>query len=86
MVQFIGVASPVAPPLIGPPRRPDAAPTLPCPADFDGNGRVDGADLTRLLSAWGSSDGWHDLAGDSTVGGADLTALLESWGRCDRSD
>jgi predicted dienelactone hydrolase len=47
-------------------------------ADLDGNGRVDGADLTLLLSAFGS-DGCIDLNGDGIVDGADLTLLLAVW-------
>ncbi len=86
MVQFLGIASPVEGPLIGPPRRPAAGAATPCPADFDGNGRVNGGDLTRLLGAWGTADGWHDLAGDQVVGPEDLANLLDAWGACDRFD
>lgn len=46
--------------------------------DLDGNGRVDGADLTLLLSAFGS-DGCVDLNGDNAVDGADLSMLLAAW-------
>ena len=42
-----------------------------CPADLDGNGTIDGGDLTMLLGAWGE------------LGGAtDLTTLLGMWGDC----
>lgn len=53
----------------------------PCPADLDGDGSVNGADLGQLLSAWGSS-GPGDLDGDGSVTGADLGQLLASWGNC----
>lgn len=53
-----------------------------CPGDFDGNGFVDGADLTRLLSEWGLSDTSVDLSGDGVISGADLTILLGRWGIC----
>ena len=52
-----------------------------CPGDLDGNGTVDGADLTILLGNWGGmSDG--DLDGNGSVDGADLTILLGNWGLC----
>jgi hypothetical protein len=47
------------------------------PADFNGDGAVDGADLGLLLSAWGTPDG--DLNGDGTTDGADLGLLLSAW-------
>ncbi|MCA9286730.1 MAG: DUF362 domain-containing protein [Phycisphaerales bacterium] len=54
-----------------------------CPADLDGNGAVDGADLGVLLGAWGPNPGHAaDLDLDCTVGGADLGALLGAWGSC----
>lgn len=46
--------------------------------DLDGNGTVDGADLTVLLGAWGSG-GPGDLNGDGVVDGADLAILLATW-------
>ncbi|MCA9285339.1 MAG: CRTAC1 family protein [Phycisphaerales bacterium] len=52
-----------------------------CPADLDGNGTVDGADLGALLAAWGGR-GAGDLDGSGTVDGADLGALLAAWGDC----
>ncbi|MSR43737.1 MAG: hypothetical protein EXS15_00020 [Phycisphaerales bacterium] len=53
---------------------------LPCPGDYDGNGARDGADLTTLLSAWGTPGG--DITGDGQSNGADLTTLLSGWGQC----
>lgn len=52
----------------------------PCPADIDGNGTVDGADLASLLGGWGSSS--PDLTGDGIVDGSDLATLLGAWGAC----
>jgi nitrous oxidase accessory protein NosD len=58
-------------------------PAEPCPADLDGNGTVDGADLGDLLSAWGQCGGCAaDIDGDGTVSGADLGAMLGDWGKC----
>jgi hypothetical protein len=48
------------------------------PADLDGNGVVNGADLAILLGQWGI-DGTADLDGSGAVDGADLAILLGSW-------
>jgi hypothetical protein len=52
------------------------------PSDLDGNGCVDGADLTILLAAWGSSDQTADLNDDGVVNGNDLSILLAAWKAC----
>lgn len=52
-----------------------------CPADLNCSGLVDGADLSELLSQWGSA-GRADLNGSGNVDGADLSALLAAWGAC----
>ena len=56
----------------------------PCPPDFNGDGRVDGADLPIVLSSWGRCPGAcpADIDGDGMVDGADLSAVLSSWGDC----
>jgi hypothetical protein len=55
----------------------------PCPADFDGNGLVDGADLVYVLGNWGPCvDCLEDINGDDTVNGADLVYVLATWGAC----
>lgn len=48
--------------------------------DVDGNGVVDGADLSELLGAWGTSDARANLDGAGIVEGADLSILLGDWG------
>ena len=48
------------------------------PADLNGDGVVDGADLGILLGAWGSA-GPGDLDGNGVVDGADLGILLGAW-------
>jgi hypothetical protein len=53
---------------------------LPCPADFNGDRVVAGADLGILLGGWGGPD--HDLNGDGIANGADLGLLLGAWGNC----
>jgi len=51
-----------------------------CPADFEGDGDVDTADLLYLLAAWGTPNG--DVDGDGDTDTADLLALLGAWGDC----
>ncbi|MCP4495734.1 MAG: hypothetical protein GY825_03030, partial [Phycisphaeraceae bacterium] len=53
-----------------------------CSADLDGNGIVDGGDLTDLLARWGESDPSADLDESGVVDGADLNTLLGAWGPC----
>lgn len=61
-----------------------------CPADLNGSGQVDGADLALVLSTWGLCEGPRcddaDLTGDGAVDGADLAELLASWGECQGPD
>ena len=47
--------------------------------DLNGDGMVNGADLTILLSAWGTGSAVADLNHDGVVNGADLTILLSNW-------
>ena len=53
-----------------------------CRVDFNGDGKVDGAEISLLLGAWGSQEPVFDLDGDEAVGGGDLSILLASWGPC----
>jgi hypothetical protein len=48
------------------------------PADFNGDNKVNAADLSVLLGTWGGS-GVGDLNGDGAVGPQDLAALLSAW-------
>ena len=52
--------------------------TPPNPADLNGDGQVNGVDLTQLLGCWGTA--CADIDGDGVTGGSDLTALLAAWG------
>jgi hypothetical protein len=57
-----------------------------CPADVNGDGVVDGADLAQILGAWGECAGPcgpSDLNSDGQVNGADLAQVLGSWGPCE---
>jgi hypothetical protein len=49
------------------------------PADLNGDGFVNGADLGILLGGWGQP-GSTDLNHDGTTNGADLGVMLGSWG------
>ena len=51
-----------------------------CPGDFDGDGEVNGADLSFILSTWNTTNKSADLDGSGTVDGADLSVLLAAWG------
>jgi len=47
--------------------------------DFNLDGRIDGADLSQLLSNWGSASTIFDLDRSGLVDGGDLTILLSAW-------
>ena len=49
------------------------------PADFNGDGSVNGKDLTIMLGNWGGT-GQGDANGDGTVNGSDLSIVLANWG------
>ncbi len=49
------------------------------PADLNGDGIVDGADISMLLNNWGGA-GIGDIDGNGIVDAADLSALLNAWG------
>ena len=55
------------------------------PGDVDGNGIVDGLDLTAVLTAWQCVPGdplWDpaaDLDGNGLIDGLDLTAVISNW-------
>ena len=53
-----------------------------CPADGNGDGAVDGGDLSSTLNAWGQPSA-YDLNGDGTTDGSDLAAVLQAWGPCE---
>ncbi|MEE2680874.1 MAG: M14 family zinc carboxypeptidase [Planctomycetota bacterium] len=50
------------------------------PADFNGDGFVNGVDLAALLASWGPCiDCPEDINGDGVVGGPDIATLLAAW-------
>ena len=56
--------------------------TVDCRADFNFDGKVNGADLGLLLAEWGHGRSIADMNRDNTVDGADLGLLLGSYGPC----
>ena len=55
-----------------------------CPADFNNDGSVDGADFGQILIDWGPCPApcASDLTGDGVVSGADVGEILVGWGAC----
>ncbi len=63
---------------------PPCEPPSACPADLDGDGTVNAADLAQLLGNWGPcEDCPADFDGDGVIDAADLAQLLGNWGPCD---
>jgi predicted outer membrane repeat protein len=58
---------------------------LKCPADFNGDGLVNGEDLSQVLVRWGACDEGcpEDLNGDGYVDSPDLGLMLGYWGTCE---
>ena len=50
------------------------------PSDVNGDGCINGADLTVVLGDWGNTSGPADINNDGTVNGADISFILGSWG------
>jgi len=50
------------------------------PADLDGNGTIDAADLAALLNSWGTCKGCPaDFDGNGQIDAADLAVVLNAW-------
>jgi Fungalysin metallopeptidase (M36)/Fungalysin/Thermolysin Propeptide Motif len=54
-------------------------PGVPCPADFNGDGGVDGADVEAFFIAWQAADSSADVNQDGGVDGQDLAAFFIPW-------
>jgi hypothetical protein len=65
-------------------------PLIPCPADLDGSGAVNGLDLALLLGVWTGAAPYApcppfapaDFNTDCHINGLDLALLLGAWGPC----
>ena len=56
---------------------------LACPADVNGDGTVDVADLVAVLLGWGACRGCpEDVTGDGFVDVQDLVQVINDWGDC----
>jgi hypothetical protein len=55
-------------------------PDEPCPADVNGSGSVDLADLNLVLANFGQASSSGDVNGDGQVNLADLNAVLAAFG------
>ena len=54
-------------------------PTDDCPADFDENGGVDGADIAAFFETWERGDVLADVSFDGGVDAADVEAFFTAW-------
>jgi hypothetical protein len=50
-----------------------------CPADFNQDGGVDGADVDAFFSAWETGDSIADVNADGGVDGTDVSAFFIAW-------
>jgi len=53
-----------------------------CPADFDGDCRVDVTDILMLIGHWESKDPAFDLDGSGVVDVGDVLSAVAAWGNC----
>ena len=53
-----------------------------CIGDLNGDGLVNGVDLSLILGNWGLNSAAADINEDGTVDGIDLSLLLGNWGLC----
>jgi glucose/arabinose dehydrogenase len=58
---------------------PDECELPPCPADFNQDGGVDGADVEAFFVAWTNSDPSADVNLDGGIDGGDLEAFFIPW-------
>ncbi|MBS0198155.1 MAG: hypothetical protein JSR77_15480 [Planctomycetes bacterium] len=52
---------------------------LVCPADFNEDGGIDGADASDFFAAWGSGNCDADVNADGGVDGQDVTVFFHAW-------
>ena len=56
--------------------------STPCPGDLDGDGVVDGVDISMVVGHWGQSHPVYDIDGSGAVDGMELATVLGWWGSC----
>lgn len=57
----------------------EVVPPPPCPADFNRDGGVDGADISEFFSMWEDGDASADVNVDGGIDGEDVTVFFEAW-------
>jgi len=50
-----------------------------CPADFNQDGGIDGADVVDFFAAWEAATGLSDVNGDGGVDGDDVSRFFDAW-------
>jgi hypothetical protein len=63
----------------GPAVRVNADPVDVCPADFNGDGGIDGADVEAFFVAWEAGSEQADVNSDGGVDGADAEVFFVAW-------
>ena len=58
---------------------PEGACGVPCPADFNQDGGVDGADIDSFFGAWETGDSGADVNLDGGVDGGDIDTFFAAW-------
>jgi hypothetical protein len=56
-----------------------ATDALPCAADFNRDGGVDGADVEHFFERWEAGDDSADINQDGGIDGADVQEFFERW-------
>ncbi|MBS0195284.1 MAG: hypothetical protein JSR77_00845 [Planctomycetes bacterium] len=57
----------------------DVVTGAPCPADFNQDGGVDGADVESFFAAWENADPSADVNQDGGIDGADVSTFFQAW-------
>ncbi|MBL9001414.1 MAG: hypothetical protein JNK25_09790 [Phycisphaerae bacterium] len=52
---------------------------VPCPADFNQDGGIDGADVDAFYQAWEAGDASADVNADGGIDGGDVETFFEAW-------
>ena len=58
---------------------PEGSCGAPCPADFNQDGGVDGADIDSFFGAWEAGDTGADVNQDGGVDGSDIDTFFTAW-------
>ena len=53
--------------------------SLPCPADYNQDGGIDGSDVDAFFASWENGDTRADVNQDGGVAGADVVTFFAAW-------